>query len=137
MKTSYAIAVTENDAMEGVRGNAHYCAVQVAIERLIPKARRPTIDRQTIRFTIEEDGLRRRLSSLTPLLVQGYIRDFDAGLPFSPFRFLLANPRVATMPDRNPNAAKRVGFGPTVAARTHRLSSRVFGEQSFRVTGQP
>jgi hypothetical protein len=98
MRTRFSIDVTGKDLARGVANVSNRCAVAQAIARQIPGSQRIDVDTQTIRFTLDKD----RFVYLTPMSVQQYVSDYDAGLPIGdyaepgkvcgPFTFRLDNP---------------------------------------------
>lgn len=135
MKKVYDFAVELADAMEGVRANTHYCAIQVRLERAFPTATHWRIDIHSIRWSFEEDGVRKRVVWPTSREAARYILDFDLGRPFKPFNVHLENPQIAEMPKREPNLAKHVSLKPSTPPKTHLLSRRVFGLSAMSTKG--
>jgi hypothetical protein len=123
------ISVEQADLYRAERGVSTSCAVSQAIAREIPGASRIDVDTQTIRFTLDDS----RLVYLTPLLVQQYVSDFDAGLPIGtanqpgkligPFTFQLRDPiraprRIGGTGNTNKRTSiKASGGAPIVAGK--------------------
>src|SRR5215471_17539933 len=89
-KSRLHVEVTQRDIDWGIRDDSARCVVARAVARSIPDASRIEVDTQTVRFT--SGG--KRYAFLTPLVVQQYVADFDAGKPIGPFAFGLRQPIV-------------------------------------------
>lgn len=87
MAKQWKVNVQEEDFAFGEPNDSNRCAVQRAVTREIPGARRVEVDLQTIRFTVDGE----RHVFLTPWSVSDYVIAFDAGDrdELAPFSFTL------------------------------------------------
>lgn len=114
------VYVTQEDIDKAWRNNSSKCVVAQAIARTIPHATRVDVDVQTVRFT-DSEGVRRVY--LTPMAVEKYVIDFDAGDPIEPFKFGLYDTQRVNVPrkTRTPAGKKR----ETAAKKVTREKAKV------------
>lgn len=87
-------AVTPEIIASGITGDSSRCLVVMAIKVMCPEVNRVLVDGFSIRMTNAKTGM--RYSFQTPIRVQRYIIEFDAGAKIEPFTFRLDNPRHIT-----------------------------------------